>query len=226
MPDYYSEKLSADRLRQCYGVAQPRVQQYLQAEIDYTLSQISEGGSVLELGCGYGRVLRPLADKAATLIGIDTSLASLNRAGEYLSGKDNCFLVCMDAARLGFRESVFDVVVCIQNGISAFHLDQRQLIRESLRVTRPGGQALFSTYSSSFWDDRLAWFELQAQAGLIGEIDYERTGDGNIVCKDGFTAGTVPREKFFTLVAGLGADMELIEVNDSSLFCRLTKKGK
>ena len=52
----------------------------------------------------------------------------------------------MDAAALGFRDRVFDVVVCIQNGISAFKVDRRALIAEAIRVTRPGGSVLFSSY--------------------------------------------------------------------------------
>lgn len=224
--DYYSDKLSADRLRRAYALAPTRVQQYLRAEIDHTLDQISRNHLVLELGCGYGRVLKPLTVKAGTVIGIDTSLSSLILAREFLPDPVNCLLACMDASRLAFHDQTFDAVICIQNGISAFHLDQRGLIEESLRVTKPGGRALFSTYSSRFWEDRLAWFELQAEAGLIGEIDHEQTGGGNIVCKDGFTASTVSREELGNLGAGLGAAMELIEVDGSSLFCQLTKEGE
>jgi hypothetical protein len=35
---------------------------------------------------------------------------------------------------------------------------------------------LFSTYCERFWEERLKWFEIQAQHGLIGEIDYHATG--------------------------------------------------
>ena len=225
MQEYYSEKLAAERLRRCYAIAPLRVRQYLQAEIDYTLTQIPENSSVLELGCGYGRVLEPLTGKAETVVGIDTSLSSLILARKFLLGRANCFLACMNAGRLAFRDNVFDVTICIQNGISAFHIDQRQLIKESLRVTKPGGRVLFSTYSDRFWGERLAWFELQAEAGLIGEIDYGLTGDGDIVGTDGFTATTVSRSQFQELTANLAIEVELVEVDDSSLFCKLLKTG-
>jgi 2-polyprenyl-6-hydroxyphenyl methylase/3-demethylubiquinone-9 3-methyltransferase len=42
----------------------------------------------------------------------------------------------------------------------------------------------------------LKWFELQSEVGLLGEIDYEKTKEGVIVCKDGFTATTVGPEDF------------------------------
>jgi 2-polyprenyl-6-hydroxyphenyl methylase/3-demethylubiquinone-9 3-methyltransferase len=101
-------------------------------------------------------------------------------------------------------------------------VDRRALIAESIRVTRPGGTVLFSTYSAKFWNDRLAWFELQAAEGLLGEIDHERTRDGVIVCKDGFTATTVGPAEFSMLVSGFMVSSQVIEVDGSSVFCELT----
>ena len=58
MPGYYAEKLSADRLRLCYEIASPRIKRYLTAELDFVLDKLKSTHVVLELGCGYGRVLQ------------------------------------------------------------------------------------------------------------------------------------------------------------------------
>lgn len=224
MESYYSDRLSAERLKQCYEIAPPRVQQYLNVEVDHVLERIHSGDMVLELGCGYGRVMQVLAKKAGSVMGIDTSFSSLILARQTLSQMSNCLFIKMDAIRLAFPDRTFDGVVCIQNGISAFHVDQRELIRESVRVTRPGGSVLFSSYSEKFWSHRLEWFRLQSEAGLLGEIDYEKTGDGVIVCKDGFTASTVGSDRFFSLALGISADIRIVEVDDSSLFCEITPR--
>jgi ubiquinone/menaquinone biosynthesis C-methylase UbiE len=221
MKDYYSDRLSGQRLKKCYEVASPRVQQYLNAEVDYVLQKINPRDTVLELGCGYGRVLRTLARRARFAAGIDISLSSLLLALRTLSGQSNCGLSAMDAADLSFRDGTFDVVVCIQNGISAFHVDRKRLVLESVRVARTGGTVLLSSYSDRFWDSRLEWFEEQAGAGLLGEIDYLRSGNGNIVCKDGFTATTVGPDDFLALVSGMKVDPKIVEVDESSLFCEL-----
>jgi len=220
---YYSDKLAAERLRRCYDIAPPRVQQYLQAEIDHVLSFVSPESTVLELGCGHGRVLGPLAAKSDFVIGIDTSVDSLTMARDTFGNSSRIGLAQMDAANTAFADGSFDLVVCIQNGISAFHVDQRRLIEEALRITRPSGTALFSTYAEKFWDDRLEWFELQADAGLLGEIDHDATGDGEIVCKDGFRATTVSPEEFAQLTHGIDATVSLVEVDGSSLFCEMRK---
>jgi 2-polyprenyl-6-hydroxyphenyl methylase/3-demethylubiquinone-9 3-methyltransferase len=158
------------------------------------------------------------AGSSSLTVGADNSLASLRLARQRLGAARNCDLLCADAKQLGFAAASFDRVVCIQNGICAFHVDRRLLVREVVRVLRPRGTALFSTYSDHFWEDRLDWFERQSAAGLIGDIDRMRTRDGVIVCTDGFTSGTVREEEFHTLVADLDVETESFEVDDSSVF--------
>jgi 2-polyprenyl-6-hydroxyphenyl methylase/3-demethylubiquinone-9 3-methyltransferase len=109
--------------------------------------------------------------------------------------------------------------------VSAFHVDLHVLAAELLRVTRAVGVALLSTYSEAFWDERLAWFRAQADAGLIGPIDEAKTGDGAIVCEDGFTAGTVSPAAMEEALRGLDADMRIVEVDASCLFFELTRRG-
>ncbi len=221
MPGYYSEKLSAERLKRVYEIATPRISRYLESEIIYVVDRIRPGNSVIELGCGYGRVLRNLSRAAESVIGIDSSLSSVEMAREYLADVSNCHLFTMDAAALGFRDQQFDVVACIQNGISAFKVNPHDLVAECVRVTRPGGRVLLSSYSERFWEDRLEWFELQAKEGLLGEIDYDATGDGVIVCKDGFRATTFSPDDFHSLVSDFRLDCTIEEVDESSLFCEI-----
>ncbi len=80
----------------------------------------------------------------------------------------------------------YDVVLCLQNGLSAMKGDPYDLVERSMKALVPGGRAFFSTYASGFWEWRLEWFKEQADKGLLGELDMEKTGDGKIVCSDGF----------------------------------------
>ena len=215
---YYKEHLAAERLQQCYQLAPGRVQQYLRAEFEFVVARLGPHDVVLDLGCGYGRTMPAFAGSSRLTVGVDNSLASLRLARLRLGAATSGHLLCADARHLGFSTACFDRVVCIQNGISAFHVDRRELVREVVRVLRPGGMALFSTYSDRFWEDRLDWFERQSAAGLVGDIDRIATRDGVIVCKDGFTAGTVHEDEFRTLVANLDVELESLEVDDSSVF--------
>jgi len=215
---YYRTALSGARLRRCYDIAPPRVRQYLNAELAHTAHLIQGASRVLELGCGYGRALRELSHACRSIVGIDTSQDSLTLAHSYLDGIANCRLGCMDAANPGFHDKSFDAVICIQNGISAFHLNPDTLILNTLRLIRSGGIAIFSTYAAQFWPHRLEWFVRQSEEGLIGEIDWTATRDGVIRCRDGFSATTFAPAQFDAFAQQHALDATLEVVDGSSVF--------
>jgi len=188
--------------------------------VRHLLSRIEPGDEVLELGCGYGRVLLPVAAKARRAVGIDTAPESLD-LGRELAGDIPVEFIEMDATSMTFPDASFDLTACVQNGICAFGVDRPSLVREAIRVTRPGGRVIFSSYSPRFWEDRLEWFEAQAARGLLGLVDREASRDGVIVCADGFRAGALDAEGFTTLLAGLGLPGTISEVDHSSVFCEI-----
>jgi SAM-dependent methyltransferase len=218
---YYAGNLSGERLRQCYELASPRVRQYLDAEIAFVLDRLRSTDAALELGCGYGRVTFELGKRARSVVGIDTAEESLELARRLGEAHARCVFLEMDAAALTFGGDEFDLVACVQNGVCAFGVDPGQLIREAVRVTRPGGRVFFSTYSESFWPERLEWFEAQSSAGLLGEIDC----DGTIVCKDGFRSGMLTAAQLHSLGAAAGIDPRITEVDGSSVFLELVVTG-
>lgn len=216
---YYARKLSARRLDRVYAIAGPGVRQYLAAEIAHVRAAIRPGDRVLELGCGTGRVLTRLARVAGAAWGVDNALASVHLARIRHPG---CRWAVMDAARLGFEARCFDVVVGIQNFISACRVPPAVLLRECLRVARPGGRIFLSSYAASFWPWRLAWFRAQAGEGLLGAIDEAATGNGIIVGRDGFRATTFSPADFAGLADRLDVAAKIYEVDGSSVFCEVT----
>ena len=221
---YYKEKLSANKLHRCYEIAPPRIKQYLDAEIRFVISNFHGTDLVLELGCGYGRVMKAVSQFVSRIIGNDISKGSLELARSYIESCQNCAVSLMDASQLSFHSCIFDAVFCIQNGISAFGVNKKRLIAESIRVTKDNGIVLFSSYSPKIWKDRLEWFRKQSQFGLIGEIDEEKTRDGTIVCKDGFRATTVSSDQFVELFDEFRLTASIIEVDESSIFCKVIKE--
>ncbi|HUU76739.1 MAG TPA: class I SAM-dependent methyltransferase [candidate division Zixibacteria bacterium] len=222
--EYYSKKLSANKLKKCYDIASPRIRQYLEAEIQYTLKFIHSNSIALELGCGYGRVLKRIASKAKLAYGIDNSKESLQFARKYLENYSNIKLFEMNVKELSFEKNYFDCVIVIQNGISAFKVDPHLLIKESIRVTKIGGKIILSSYSEKIWKERLEWFIEQAKVGVLGEIDLEKSHDGIIIGKDGFKATTFLKEDFEKIILELNLSATIEEIDDSSIFCVISVK--
>ena len=214
---YYAKKLNAEKLYQVYQTKIPQVIDYLRSEIEFVREHLGGNETALELGAGYGRIMKELSPSVRKITGIDVSEHSVALGREYLKDLANCTVETMDAHTLAFNEE-FDVLLCLQNGLSAMKGNPENLIRRSLRVLAPGGTAFFSSYSPKFWEHRLAWFQEQAEKGLLGEIDMEKTGNGRIVCKDGFTATTFDHGDMERLGKASGRPYRVEEVKDSSIF--------
>jgi len=197
------------------------VQQYLLEEARFVCQRLAPSDTVLELGCGYGRIMGQLSQAARSVVGIDTSAESLRLAKALSNPHQRCTFAQMDASRLAFRPRSFDAVVCVQNGVCAFHVDPAVLFAEALRVVRSPGRVLFSSYAERFWPARLDWFRRQAAEGLVGPLDELATRPDTIVCRDGFAVGTMSAAAFQGICTQLVVAPHLTEVDGSSLFCEV-----
>ena len=224
MSNYYADKLNSNGLFKVYDTKIDRVTQYLDAEIDFVRKRLSGTERILELGAGYGRIMKALAGNCESITGIDISELSVNLGKEYLKDCVNCEILCMDAHDLTM-ERKFDAVLCLQNGLSSIKGagGASNLVSRAMSVLKDNGTAYFSGYSPKFWEHRLEWFKEQADKGLIGEIDLDETKNGNIVCKDGFRARTITYDEFTQLGQSTGCKFDVIEHDESSLFLIINK---
>lgn len=122
-------------------------------DIEFMLELAELGdGPILELGCGTGRVLFPLADAGHQVTGIDSSEAMLEVARSQLDGNDNITLASGDMADLETLEGgPFGLVIASLNSI--MHLTsqerQREMISSAWNALRPGGRLVIDTLNPS-----------------------------------------------------------------------------
>lgn len=141
-------------------------------------------GPWLDLSCATGLFARAMAASVPSEIvaGLDISAAMLEMAARRAKGYGNIVLVRADAHHLPFRDGVFGGV----NNSGALHAydDPEQVFLEILRVLRPGGVYVGSTFArAASWVARVAArvagirrFEplaLHAWLSRIGFVDYE-----------------------------------------------------
>lgn len=105
---------------------------------DWMASRIAlhRPGSVLEVGCGYGkqlRALRTLLD--VPLFGVDFSPTQLGQARRYLDGVEGIRIALASGARLPFPDRSFDLVmtsaVILHNPPAIAEAIRREVIRVS-----------------------------------------------------------------------------------------------
>src|SRR3954454_15400938 len=71
-----------------------------------------EPASILEVGCGYGKMIRALRSQcAAPIVGVDFSPSQLGMARDYLDGVEGVPLALASGVRLPFPDRSFDLVV-------------------------------------------------------------------------------------------------------------------
>ena len=113
------------------------------AELDLFTSLLPHGqGQVLDVGCAYGRDTALLAERGVKVIGIDLSLAFVERARELNPG---LAFEQMDACALTFPEARFTGIWCQATLLHLTDDDVAVALREFARVLVPGG-AVFASF--------------------------------------------------------------------------------
>jgi phosphatidylethanolamine/phosphatidyl-N-methylethanolamine N-methyltransferase len=97
------------------------------------------GERVLEVGVGTGLCL-PLYPRNGRITGVDISTGMLGKARDRVreDGLGHVELLAMDAGRMSFQDDSFDLVIAayVVTAVS----DHRALMREMIRVSRPGAR--------------------------------------------------------------------------------------
>ena len=103
----------------------------------------AQGAAVLDAGCGAGYGADFLATAGARrVIGIDNAPDAIARAGRCYR-QPNLAFAAMDAARLGFPDAAFDLIVSFE--VIEHLADQEGYLAELARVLKPQGLLLLST---------------------------------------------------------------------------------
>lgn len=108
------------------------------------LQRFVTGGDVLDVGVGTGRASLPLARSGKNVTGVDSSQAMLDKCRELACGTP-ISLALGDVTALPFADRSFDSVISLNTMTHFPHW--QQILKEWIRVARPGGQILFDAYS-------------------------------------------------------------------------------
>ena len=94
---------------------------------------------LLDIGCGTGALLRALAGRIATGVGVDTSAKMIEQAVARSRGSDQLWFQKTDGPALPFPTGSFDLVTSF---LSFRYLDWDPIMQEIRRVLAPGGHLM------------------------------------------------------------------------------------
>ncbi|EGU32240.1 biotin synthesis protein BioC [Vibrio ichthyoenteri ATCC 700023] len=113
---------------------------------------------ILDLGCGTGYFSQQLRDRGANVVALDLSASMLEQA-QKRCGNDGITYQQGDAEQLPFADNQFD---CVFSSLALQWCQDLAIpLREMSRVTKPGGQLLFSTLlDGSLRELKQAWAKI------------------------------------------------------------------
>jgi SAM-dependent methyltransferase len=109
--------------------------------------------AILDVGCGSGPWLTPLARVNTRIVGVDVDDALLDLARTKSSCADNVEIWNMSAESLQFADRSFDAVTCFT---VLPYLDQPVALGEMARVLRPNGRLLLGTVGPGYYAKHIA----------------------------------------------------------------------
>ena len=120
---------------------------------------VLSGLRVLDVGCGGGILSEALAERGASVLGIDLAESALQAAEEHRAGQAVEYRL-ESSRETAARGEVFDVVTCME--MLEHVADPAAVLRDIHVLLKPGGWAFFSTINRT----------LKARLGAVYAAEY------------------------------------------------------
>lgn len=169
---------------------------YYDKWLAYTKANLPSGGSLLELGCGSGRLALKLAEDGFEVTGLDksTDMLALARKRQEEAGQD-LHLIQGDMLDLtGFGQEAYDHVVSFNDSLCYLRDgDQvQQTFDQVYGLLKPGGHFLFDIHSLKKIENFIGFsYHGQTEDGVLiwdsyaGDHDYSIEHDLSIFIDQG-----------------------------------------
>lgn len=143
--------------------------------------------SILEVGCGCGRLLKPIFHSGIDeCYGIDASQSMVDESKEYLKGTGVQIKKCSGEGDIEFQDNFFDFSFCI---ITFQHIPNTETVKkyisEMARVTKKDGRVMFQLLNKDL-DRGYLWSyhdldDIYAHLKSLGITEYETVNLGDWV---------------------------------------------
>jgi ubiquinone/menaquinone biosynthesis C-methylase UbiE len=151
----------------------------LNRDLQFAARWFGDPGRLVDLGCGTGRLLIPLARQGFTAVGIDLSAEMLRVAAEKARSTGVALsllranLVELDA----LRDACCDYAACLFSTLGMIHgvAERRRALGHFYRILRPGGRLVLHVHNAGFhiWTRAgRRWWLRDRWRKLLGMADF------------------------------------------------------
>lgn len=156
------------------AILQREVGQHMLSRLDYVTLQPTV---VLDVGCGTGRSVQALLQRyrSASVLALDVSAGMLQQTRKHFGWWRKPGLICGDAESLPIADNSVDL---IHSNLMLQWCEPQRVFAEFLRVLRPQGLLMFSTFGpDTLMELRTSWAQVDQQAHVNHFIDMHLLGD-------------------------------------------------
>ena len=126
--------------------------------IDELSEQLTEGDSVLDLGCGCGVPATKLLARRFRVTGIDISSVQIARAQKLVP---NALFICGDMCELCLATEGFDAILCLYAIIHVPMEEQQELLVKISRWLKPEGLLLLVAGHTEWTGQESSWLGIE-----------------------------------------------------------------
>ena len=185
---------------------------YLQVELLEFSKYFQDSQSVLDLGCGSGRMIRILKNFELDCVFVDISEKQLNYAKKEQRGKiKRAEFIVGDILNLDFQRNSFDVILCI----ATFHhlknsKQRKKFLKNIYSWLKPGGYLLMTNWN--LWQKKYLKYRniFKGQGNFM--VPY-KNNDGQILAKRFYHSFKAPELKKLLLQTDF--KIEKLELSES-----------
>jgi len=148
-------------------------QEYFDFEKEYLSKNLQPNQRVIDIGCGDGRSIMPIAAQAKEFIGIDHDPVAIKDALVNFENLEKATALQADATKLPLEKKSVDIAFIGLTFVN-FGEDKEKALAEIKRVLKDGGKLIFSVFSENALNARKQMYDKY-------DVEYEVTDDKGTV---------------------------------------------